>query len=93
MTSVSKMASKDVHGSDHEGTITLLESVLSHFPINIPSTECKKKPNKRCTVCSKHNKGSERCWQCEKCDVPLHIPKCFKEKYHFRRVLTFNTLF
>jgi hypothetical protein len=53
MTSVSKMVSKDVRGSDHEGTISLLESVLSHFPINIPSTECKKKPYKRCTVCSK----------------------------------------
>jgi hypothetical protein len=34
MTSVSKMASKDVRGSDHEGIISLLESVLSHFPIN-----------------------------------------------------------
>jgi hypothetical protein len=47
MTSVSKMASKDVRGSDHEGVISLLESVLSHFPINIPS---KNKPYKRCTV-------------------------------------------
>jgi hypothetical protein len=36
------MVSKDVRGSDHEGIISLLESVLSHFPINIPSTECKK---------------------------------------------------
>jgi hypothetical protein len=50
MTSVSKIASKNVHGSDHEGIISLLKSVLSHFPINIPSTECKKKPYKRCTV-------------------------------------------
>jgi energy-converting hydrogenase Eha subunit F len=81
MTSVSKMASKGVCGSNHEGTITLLESVLSHFPINIPSTECKKKLYKRCTVCSKQNKKSETCWQYEKCGVPLHIPKCFKE-YH-----------
>jgi hypothetical protein len=47
------MASNDVHGSDHEGIISSLESVLSHFPINIPSTECKKTPYKRCTVCSK----------------------------------------
>jgi hypothetical protein len=73
------MASKDVRGSDHKGIISLLESVLSHFPINIPSTECKKKPYKRCTVCSKQR--SETCWQCEKCEVPLHIPKFFKE-YH-----------
>jgi hypothetical protein len=29
MLSVSKMASKDVRGSDHEGIINLLESVLS----------------------------------------------------------------
>jgi hypothetical protein len=56
MISVSKMASKDVRGSDHEGVISLLESVLSHLPINIPSTECKKKPYKRCTVCSKQKK-------------------------------------
>jgi hypothetical protein len=79
MTSVSKMASKDVRGSDHQGIIGLLESVLSHFPINIPSTECKKKPYKRCTVCSKQNKRGETCWQCEKCEVPRHIPK-----YHIR---------
>jgi hypothetical protein len=78
MTSVSKMAFKDVRGSDHEGIISLLESVLSHFPINIPSTECKKQPYRRCTVCSKQNKRSETCWQCE---VSLHIPKYFKE-YH-----------
>jgi hypothetical protein len=64
------MASKDVRGSDHEGLISLLESVLCHFPINIPSTECKKTPYKRCTVCSKQ-KRCEICWQCE---VPLHIP-------------------
>jgi hypothetical protein len=56
MTSVSKMASKDVCGSDHKGIISLLESVLSHFPTNIPSTECKRKPYKRCTVCSKQKK-------------------------------------
>jgi hypothetical protein len=56
MTSVSKMVSKDVRGSDHEGIISLLESVLSHFPINIRSTVCKKKPYKRCTVCSKQMK-------------------------------------
>jgi hypothetical protein len=59
MTSVYKMASKDVRGSDHEGIISLLESVLSHFPINISSTECKKKPYKRYTVCSKQNKTKE----------------------------------
>jgi hypothetical protein len=56
MTSVSKMPSKDVCGSDHEGIISLLESVLSHFPINIPSTECKKKPYKRCRMLSKQKK-------------------------------------
>jgi hypothetical protein len=50
MTSVSKMASKDVCGFDHERIISLLESVLSHFPINIPHTEYKKKPYKRCTM-------------------------------------------
>jgi hypothetical protein len=42
------MESKDVRSSDHEGIISLLESVLSHFPINIPSIECKKKPYERC---------------------------------------------
>jgi hypothetical protein len=47
MTSVSKMTSKDVRGSDQKGRINLLESVLSQFPINIPSTECRKKPCKK----------------------------------------------
>jgi hypothetical protein len=50
LNSVSKMASKELCGSDHEGIISLLESVLSHFPINIPSTECKKTPYKRCSA-------------------------------------------
>jgi hypothetical protein len=49
-----------VHGSDHEGIISLLESVSSHFPINIPSTEYKKIPYKRCTVCSKQNKTKQK---------------------------------
>jgi hypothetical protein len=49
------MESKDVRGSDHEEIISLLESVLPHFPTNVPSTECKKKPCKRCKVCSKQN--------------------------------------
>jgi hypothetical protein len=33
------------------------------------------------SVLKTKQKRSETCWQCEKCEVPLHIPKCFKE-YH-----------
>jgi hypothetical protein len=93
MTSVSKMASKDVCGSDHEEIISLLTSVSSHFPINIPSTECKKKPYKRCTVCSKQNEqvkhvGSVKSVKCP--FISRNVSKNTTQKRHFRRVRSYN---
>jgi hypothetical protein len=53
----------------------------AHFPMNIPPTEKKKKPTKRCVVCYSKGKRSESKWQCKKCGVALHLPDCF-EVYH-----------
>lgn len=52
-----------------------------HFPRNIPPTNAKKNPQRRCVVCAKHKKRSETTWECKKCLIALHIPSCF-EKYH-----------
>ncbi|XP_017795846.1 PREDICTED: piggyBac transposable element-derived protein 4-like [Habropoda laboriosa] len=52
-----------------------------HFPRNIPPTEAKKNPQRRCKVCAKHKKRSKTTWECKECLVALHIPKCF-EIYH-----------
>jgi ribosomal protein L37AE/L43A len=53
----------------------------AHFPRNIPPTNSKKNPRRRCVVCAKHKKQSETMWECKKCLVALHIASCF-EKYH-----------
>nr|XP_033335544.1 piggyBac transposable element-derived protein 4-like [Megalopta genalis] len=52
-----------------------------HFPRNIPPTNAKKNPQRKCVVCAKHKKRSETTWECKTCLVALHIPSCF-EKYH-----------
>nr|XP_003706754.1 PREDICTED: piggyBac transposable element-derived protein 4-like [Megachile rotundata] len=52
-----------------------------HFPRNIPPTNAKKNPQRRCRVCTKHKRRSETVWECKKCLVPLHVPDCF-ERYH-----------
>jgi hypothetical protein len=81
------MASKDVCGSDHKGIISLLESVLSHFPINIPSTESKKKPNKRYTLCSKQNKKVKHVGIVKSVKCPFiskNVSRDTTQKHHFR---------
>ena len=50
----------------------------AHFPMRIPETANKKNPSKRCFVCYQNKKRSETTWQCEKCEVALHLPECFK---------------
>ncbi|CAK9816127.1 PiggyBac transposable element-derived protein 4 [Anthophora plagiata] len=53
----------------------------THCPEHIPSTNKKEHPAKRCHVCVKNNIRSETTWQCKKCLLPLHFPKCF-EMFH-----------
>lgn len=67
--------------SQNDCTIRLQTKHWAHFPEYIPSTNNKKHPAKRCHVCVKNNIRSETTWQCKKCLVPLHIPKCF-EMFH-----------
>nr|CAD7432613.1 unnamed protein product [Timema monikensis] len=49
----------------------------AHFVMKIP-------PTKRCFVCAPPKEvRSETVWQCEKCEIPLHIPTCFRD-YHIK---------
>ncbi|CAK9827479.1 PiggyBac transposable element-derived protein 4 [Anthophora retusa] len=64
--------------SQNECPTRLQAKHWAHFPEHIPSTEKKKIPTKRCRVCLKHNIRSETTWQCKKCLVALHVPKCFE---------------
>nr|CAD7433620.1 unnamed protein product [Timema monikensis] len=53
----------------------------AHFVMKIPPTATKANPTKRCFVCTQKKVRSETVWQCEKCEIPLHIPTCFRD-YH-----------
>jgi hypothetical protein len=53
-----------VHGSDHEGILSLLESVLSSESDPINDVHCAQ------------NKTSETCWQCEVWSAPSY-PEMF----------------
>jgi hypothetical protein len=80
------MAPEDVCGSDHEGIISLLESVLSHFPINIPSTECKKKPYKRCSVLKTKTKEMKHAGSVKSVKCPFiyqNVSRNTIQKHHF----------
>uniref|UniRef100_A0A0N5C6W1 DDE_Tnp_1_7 domain-containing protein n=1 Tax=Strongyloides papillosus TaxID=174720 RepID=A0A0N5C6W1_STREA len=52
-----------------------------HVPVQIPPTEKKEFPTKRCKVCSTNGKRSETRYVCKICDVPLHTVDCFT-RYH-----------
>ncbi|KAI4487890.1 hypothetical protein M0802_011709 [Mischocyttarus mexicanus] len=46
-----------------------------HFPRNIPPTNAKKKPQRRCRVCTEHKKRSETVWEfTEKLSLEYTIP-------------------
>ncbi|KAJ4432660.1 hypothetical protein ANN_21283 [Periplaneta americana] len=50
-----------------------------HYIEKIPSRGKKSKPQKRCTVCSKHGKRKESIYWCPDCGVGLCFKLCFKE--------------
>ena len=52
-----------------------------HVLGNIPATEKKTDPYKRCSVCYSKGKRKETRFQCKKCEVPLCAVDCFEE-YH-----------
>ena len=64
-----------------EDPLRLQAQHWAHFPKHIDSTPLKKKPTRLCKVCTKHKIRSETSWECSKCKVALHLPKCF-QKYH-----------
>ena len=69
------------HPSQGDTPLRLEAKNWCHFPEHVPQTSKKQNPSKRCHVCAKHNIRSETTWQCKRCKVPLHLPKCF-EQYH-----------
>ncbi|XP_040071775.2 piggyBac transposable element-derived protein 4 [Ixodes scapularis] len=56
----------------------------AHFPRQIPANATKPNPSRRCHVCKVQGKRSESRWECEKCEVALHMPVCFK-LFHTRK--------
>ncbi|XP_050038624.1 piggyBac transposable element-derived protein 4-like [Dermacentor andersoni] len=59
-------------------------SEWAHFPRQILPNAVKENPSRRCVVCKAQGKRSESRWECEKCNVALHMPECFK-MYHTRK--------
>jgi len=51
----------------------------AHFPMKVPPTASKLHPTRACKVCTSHKKRSETAWMCDRCQVPLHLEKCFKD--------------
>ena len=58
-----------------------------HFPIFLPPTEAKEKPQRRCAVCSSKGIQKETRCQCETCSVSLCVVPCFKD-YHTKSDFT-----
>jgi hypothetical protein len=81
------MASKDVRGFDHAGMISLLESVISHFPINIPSTQCKKPPIKDVQCAQNKTKEVKRVGSVKSVKCPFmsrNVSRNTIQKHNFR---------
>jgi hypothetical protein len=80
------MVFNDVHGSDHEGIISLLESVLSHFPINIPSTECTRNPIKDVQCAQNKTKEVKHVGSVKNVKCPFisrNVSRNTTQKHHF----------
>ncbi|XP_017795072.1 PREDICTED: piggyBac transposable element-derived protein 4-like [Habropoda laboriosa] len=67
--------------SSVETPLRLQARYWAHFPKNIDPTPRNKHPTRMCKVCYKQKIRSATKWECAKCKVALHLPKCF-EKYH-----------
>jgi hypothetical protein len=90
------MASKDVHSSDQEGIISLLESVLSHFPKTSPVQNVRRNHIKDVQCVQNITKevkhvGSVKSVKCP--FISQNVSRSTTHKHNFRSVLTFNTLF
>jgi hypothetical protein len=58
--------------------LRLQASHMAHFPRQIPPNPVKVKPSRQCKVCSARKVKSSSRWECETCQVALHMPECFK---------------
>lgn len=67
--------------AENQTAMRLQAQYWPHFPKHIDATPRKQHPTRMCKVCYKHKKRSETSWECSKCKVALHVPKCFT-KYH-----------
>lgn len=52
-----------------------------HFPVYIPSTDKKEKPQRRCVVCSAKGLRKDTRYQCDVCELSLCVVPCFRD-YH-----------
>ena len=67
------------------GQSSLHRLTARHFPRLIPAKPNAKRqnPQRECVVCSERPKRKFSRFQCEECDVGLHVDRCF-ELYHTR---------
>lgn len=74
-------------GKPFGGVCPLLSQDMrwAHYPRQIPSVGIKQKPLRNCKFCLINKKKSKSHWECEKCDVALHVPECFKLYHEPRR--------
>ena len=69
-----------------QGQSSLFRLTARHFPRMIPAKPGAKRqnPQRECAVCSERPKRKFSRFQCEECDVGLHVDRCF-ELYHTRK--------
>jgi ribosomal protein L37AE/L43A len=86
------MLSHARRGHPAESDIRLQVGYCAHFPRQIPLTQGNATPRRQCKVCSAKRLKSTSRWECERCEVALHIPGCFKI-YHMQQNFQVRFLF
>ena len=61
-----------------------LRLTARHFPQELPPTEKKQHPSRRCIVCYSHKKRKETRFWCRDCEKPLCVDPCFA-LYHTQK--------